>query len=83
MYLVVYGLGKFIKFEFLAAVKDSPVFSVSFDESLKDVAQECQMDVAIRFCSQKSSTVETRYLDSRFLNRPNSENLCNEILNTV
>ena len=41
------------------------------------------MDVAIRFSSQKSSTVETRYLISRFFNRPNAENLCSEILNII
>ena len=39
--------------------------------------------MGVFFVVKKSSTVEKRYLDSKFFNRPYAENLCSEILNTI
>ena len=36
-------------------------FVVSFDESLNDVPQNCEMDFCIRFWNKETSQVEDRY----------------------
>lgn len=47
-YVVTYGLGPFFQNELANKVKACPYFSVSFDESLNDVAQKKQMDIVVR-----------------------------------
>ena len=49
MYLCVYGLGRYFRANLLSTVKASPAYTISFDESLKDKIQECQMDLIVRF----------------------------------
>ena len=38
------------------------------------------MDVQVRFWNDATGEVQTRYLDSRFFNRPNADNITGEIL---
>ena len=83
MYLCVYGLGRYFRANLLNAVKASPVYTISFDESLNDKIQEFQMDVIVRFWNTKTLRVESRYLDSRFIRRPNAKNLSENIVAAV
>ena len=54
-----------------------------YDESLNQVFQEEQMDVALRYFNNKSCLVETSYFDSPFLKRPNSHNLHDKLLESL
>ena len=74
-YIILYGIAPYCKAELLGQINSSPQFSLSFDESLNTALQKCQMDVNIRFFNNTTNMVVTRYLDSRFLERPNADNL--------
>ena len=52
---------------------------MSFDESLNSVEQKCQFDVNVRLWNECRNIVKTRYYDSKFLDRPNAENLFESI----
>ena len=47
------------------SINKSPVYTLSFDESLSKVTQECEMDLIIRFWDD-DSMVKVRYLGSSF-----------------
>ena len=72
-YMILYGIAPNCKAELLGQINSSPQFSLSFDESLKTALQKCQMDVNIRFFNNTTYMVVTRYLDSKFLERPNAD----------
>ena len=74
-YMILYGTAPFCKAELLGQIIFSPQFSLSFDESLNTALQKCQMDVNIRFFNNTTNMVVTRYLDSKFLEGPNADNL--------
>ena len=78
-YFINYGLAPYIKEQLEKYISSSPLYVVSFDESMNSVLQNEQMDVAIRFWNNSKKQSETRYLTSEFLNRPNAENLVNSL----
>ena len=57
----------------------SPFYSFSFDKSMNSVMQQCQMDVVIRYWNETAGNVENRYYDSKFLSRPNAEEILSSI----
>ena len=63
--------------------KDSPIFAASFDESLNKIYQDEQMDVHIHYWGNEKGLVKTNYLDSRFVFRPNADNLHDELDNAL
>ena len=73
--MILYGIAPYCKAELLGQINSSPQFSLSFDESLNTAPQKYQIDVNIRFFNNTTSMVVTRYLDSKFLERPNADNL--------
>ena len=81
-YVVIFGLVDYFYNSLITLVKKSPFYSLLFDKSLNKVLSKEQMDLQIRFYDD---TVEvlTRYLDSRFVNRPNAVNLCNETIDAI
>ena len=44
----------------------SDCFVISFDESLNDYTEKCQMDILIRYFYHEEHGVKDRYLDSLF-----------------
>ena len=74
-YMVLHGIAPYCKAELLGQINSSPQFSLSFNEGLNTALQKCQMDVNRRFSTNTTNTVVTRYLDSKFLERPNADNL--------
>ena len=82
-YLVNYGIAPHFQQELVVSTKQSPYISLSFDESLNDILQEEQMDVIIRFWNAIAEKIEVRYLDSKFLKRPNAINLLNKLLEAM
>ena len=47
------------------------------------VLQEEQMDIIVRFWDDDEGMVKTRYLDSKFLKRPNCQNLLEKLLDGI
>ena len=82
-YLINFGLALYLKQEHLNSIKASSHFVVSVDESLNRVVQDDQMDIQIHFWNNSENVVSTRYLDSRFLKRPNAENLVTELKDSL
>ena len=74
-YMILYGIAPYCKAELLGQINSSPQFSLSFDESLNPALQKCQMDVNIRFFNNTTNMVVTQYLDSKFLESLNADNL--------
>ena len=74
-YMNLCRIAPYCKAELLGQINSSPQFSLSFDESLNTALQKCQMDVNIRFFNNTINMVVTRYIDSKFLERPNADNL--------
>ena len=73
-YMIIYGIAEYFHRSLL-----SPLF----DESLNDILNKDQMDIHIRFYDVDSGTISTRYLDSRFVFRPNANVLSGEIINAI
>ena len=44
-------------------LQKSDCFVISFDESLNDYAQNCQMDILIRYFDHVEDRVKVRYID--------------------
>ena len=78
-YVILYVLAPHFKSRLREAINSSIYYSLSFDESLNYVEQKCQMDVNVRFLNECRNIVETRYYNSKFLDRPNAENLLESI----
>ena len=76
-YMLLFGIAPHFKSILKKDINTSSFYSVSFDESLNSVIQKCQMDVNIRYWNDSTNKVETRYFDSKFLERPNAEHLFN------
>ena len=72
-YLVNYGMAPYYK----------TYFAFSFNESLNSAFQEEQMDWDIKFWNDAKCQVKTRYLDLRFLSRPNAKNLLEKLLEAL
>ena len=66
-YFIDYGLAPYIKEQLGKYISSSPLYVVSFDESMNSVFQNDQMDVAMRFWNNSKKQAETRYLTSEFL----------------
>ena len=82
-YLVNYGMAPYYKKTLVELTKRSPYFAFSFNESLNSAFQEEQMDWDIKFWNDAKCQVKTRYLDLRFLSRPNAKNLLEKLLEAL
>ena len=74
-YTVNFGLAPFFFSDLLEKVKTSPIFAISFDESLNDELEKVQMDFIVRFWNQVTKRIETRYFGSEFLHYTNAKAL--------
>ena len=82
-YFIKFGIAPVFKTNLTKEINMSPFYSVSFDESMNSVMQQCQMDVVIRYWNETAGNVETRYHDSKFLSRPNAKELLSNIENVA
>ena len=82
-YTLNHGIAAHFKDELITAINDSPYFSVSFDESLNEAIQKCQMDVLVKFWDVKKSQSVSRYYDSRFLGHSTAEHLKSSFLSVI
>ena len=82
-YMIMYGLYPAFKAPLESRICSSPWFSVSFDESYNRHQQKCQLDVNIRYWDKVKNIAESAYYDSKFLLRPNIENLKDELFSSI
>ena len=78
-YMILNRLAPHFKSILRKAINSSIYYSWSFDESFNSVEQKCQLDVNVRFWNECRNIVETRYYDTKFLDRLNAENLFESI----
>ena len=74
-YLIVYGLAPFFKSILLDTLNRSPFLTLMFDESLNYNVQANQMDIQIRYWDPIDGKAVTQYVDSKFIQRGNADNL--------
>lgn len=56
-------------------IDKSPIYSLSFDESLNKTTQECEMDLLIRYWDEGNNNVKVRYLGSSFFGHSTAKDL--------
>ena len=66
-YLTTFGLGPHFSKLLLEKVKASVAHCILFDESLNNELQNKQLDVHVRFWSENTLRVESRYFNSLFI----------------
>ena len=74
-YLINFGLDPYFKNVLETKIHVSPLFVISYDESMNTIFQNEQMDMLIRFWNNSKRITETRYFDLMFLSQPNLQNL--------
>ena len=67
-YFINHSIAPYFQNEIIKTVKNSPCFSVSFDESLNKIYQEEQMDLNVRYWDEENGMTKVNYLTSLFLN---------------
>lgn len=80
-YLCMFGLIEYFMDVLSTQLKNMNHYVVCFDESLNKILQKDQMDIAIRYFSNDTDTVEARWLKFLFIDgRPTSENISKHFL---
>ena len=74
-YFVNFDLQPYLHGLLTESIKKSLYYSISFDKSLNNSFQNCQMDLNIRFWNNNLNQVESRFFDSQFLGHPTTKNL--------
>ena len=82
-YVINFGLAPYFKDMLGEIWKKSEHYVISFDESLNDVTQNCQMDILVRFFDSITCNVKVRYLDSRFLGHSTHQDLYDQFSNAI
>ena len=70
-----YGIAPYFKGLLIDSFLKSDCFVASFDESLNDVLQPCEMDLLLRYFNSDDFTVKIRYYDSRFFGHATHQDL--------
>ena len=82
-YFINFGVAPYLKDQLLSIIDTSTFFVVFYDESMNRIFQEELMDIGLRYFNDDMGLVETKYFDSAFLKRPNSENLHEKLLQSL
>ena len=82
-YLINFGLAPRFRDVLFNNIKESPYFSVAFDEALNKCLQKQQMDVVIRYWCEKNNRVKVRYWDSQFQHGAAADTLLNGLNNSL
>lgn len=82
-YNILYGFAPYYKQNLMSAIDSSPFYCILFDESLNEILQREQLDIHIRFWDAENQEAITRYYDSKFLRRPNAENLLKQTMESI
>ena len=82
-YFVNFGVDPYFKSILIENIKRSSCYIVSFDESLNDMAQSCEMDLLLRYCHEVDYKVEVKYLDSEFGGHGTSKDIQKQLNNAI
>ena len=74
-YLVTHGIAVHFRNMLLDQAKKSKIHVLSFDESLNDNTQLCEMDIILRFWDESGNAVKTRYFGSSFFGHGTAKDL--------
>ena len=66
-YILNFGIASYFQEELKGQLEKSDCFVSSFDESLNDVTQTCQMELMVRYWDINWNKVKVRYWNSKFL----------------
>ena len=80
---LTYGIAPFSESNITKSILKAPYFTIMFDESVNSVLQNEQMDIQIRYWSNEACKVQTKYYDSKFLKRVNSDTICDALIQTL
>ena len=83
MYTVTHGLAPYFKAVLVSTREKSDVHLYSFEESLNDVTQTCEMDLYVRFWESVSNRVKTRYFGSSFLGHTTLQDLYSHFIDVT
>ncbi|KAI4829210.1 hypothetical protein KUCAC02_023270 [Chaenocephalus aceratus] len=78
-YLICFGLYPHFKEQLIEDVRKAKCHVVSFDECLNKVTQTEQMDIILRYWSEREGKVAVRYFTSEFLRHTQAEKLLESI----
>ena len=67
MYIATHGIAPHFKHLLKDNLNKSEVMEYSFDESLKEITQTCEMDLIIRYWNHDVQKVDVAYWESSFL----------------
>ena len=67
MYAINHGIYPYFKSLLLSSLSQSNIHVYSFDESLNNITQTCEMDLYVRYWDFACSQVKVRYFGSSFL----------------
>ena len=82
-YVLSHGLGPHFRDEFINELKTSSNwFTITFDETTTSQIKK-QLDLYIRFWSEKVQKVVNGYVNSVFLGHEESNKICTSIINTL
>ena len=82
-YFVNFGIDPYFKSILNENIKRSSCDIVSFDESLNDMTQSCEMDLLLRYCDEVNYKVEVRYFDSEFCGHGTSKDIQKQFNNAI
>lgn len=66
MYIVNFGLAPYFREKLNNETYGSELHSISFDESLNKLVQECKMDIIVGFWDNLSNKVQVQFWNSMF-----------------
>ena len=75
MYAINHGIYPYFKSLLLSSLSQSNIHVYSFDESLNNVTQTCEMDLYVRYWDITCSQVKVRYFESSFLGHGTSSDI--------
>ena len=75
MYAINHGICPNFKSLLLSSLSQSNIHVYSFDESLNNITQTCEMDLYVRYWDIVCSQVKVRYFESSFLGHGTSSDI--------
>ena len=82
-YFVNFRIAPYFKSILIEKIKESKCYIMSFDESLKDMTQSCEIDLLHRYFYEIDYKVKGRYYDSKFFGLSTSKDIQKKFNNAV
>ena len=83
LYMVNYGIAPYFKELLDVKLKKSPLYTLSFDESLDEITQESEIVVMVHYWDEKENEVKVRYLGFNFLGHSTAVDLIEKLYEVI